>query len=101
MIIDETRQRAAPRKVGCRSLWDVFIVNNDGALFASPTTHPKEVLDGVVLDGKKMPLFFEVLQNPSLEKPGEIFDVGRRNLLMRTVGVRGPQKPIDVTAAKA
>src|ERR1700739_4586497 len=35
-----------------------------------------------------------------LEEAGEIRDVGRRNLLVRAVGIRGPQKPIDETSPK-
>ena len=60
----------ASHKVGCRTLIDTLIVNNDQALFASPTTHPKEVLNGVLLQGKAVPNFIEVLERPDLQNPG-------------------------------
>jgi hypothetical protein len=57
-------------KVGVRMHIDTLVVNNDGAIFASPTTHPGKLLDGVMLKGKDVPDFIEILQNPSLENPG-------------------------------
>jgi len=48
---------------------DVFIVNNDGALFAAPN-HPGQVLDGVELKGKKVPDYLQFLQQPNLKNPG-------------------------------
>ena len=59
------------RKVGCRMSMDVFIVDNDGALFASPATHPNQVLNGVALFGKQLPPFFEALQVPDFNNSGE------------------------------
>ncbi len=49
---------------------DILIVNNDGALFASPTTEPGKILDGVALQDKTLPEFIQVLQNPNLQNPG-------------------------------
>jgi hypothetical protein len=59
-----------PHKVGVRNMIDMLIVNNDGALFASPTTHPKRILDGIELRGKAVPEYLQVLQVPNLENPG-------------------------------
>src|SRR5262249_36772771 len=39
-------------------------------LFHAPTTHPNQVLDGVLLEGKQVPPFLENLENPNLENPG-------------------------------
>ncbi len=58
-----------PHKVGVRIFMDVYIVNNDGALFAAPT-EPGKVLDGVELKGKKVPDYIQFLQNPDLKNPG-------------------------------
>jgi len=51
---------------------DILIVHNDGALFASPTTHPGKVLDGVMLKDKGMPEYIQVLQQPNLQAPGYV-----------------------------
>ena len=59
------------RKVGCRMRMDVDVVNNDGALFASPVTHPNQILNGVALFGKQLPPFFEALQMPDFNNSGE------------------------------
>jgi hypothetical protein len=59
-----------PHRVGCRTFVDTLIVDNDGALFASPTTHPNQVLNGIELKGKQLPEFLEVLQRPNLQNPG-------------------------------
>lgn len=61
-----------PHKVGVRVGMDMFWVNNDGALFASPTTHPGKVLDGVELKDKGVPDFVQVLQQPDVKNPGEV-----------------------------
>jgi hypothetical protein len=57
-------------KVACRMHIDTYVVNNDGAIFASPTTHPGKLLDGVILQGKDVPEFVEILQIPDLKNPG-------------------------------
>jgi hypothetical protein len=49
---------------------DILIVNNDGALFASPTTHPGKILDGVELRDKNVPAYVQALQNSNLQNPG-------------------------------
>jgi hypothetical protein len=48
---------------------DIMINNNDGALFASPTTHPGKVLDGVLLTDKTLPEYIQVLENPDVKRP--------------------------------
>jgi hypothetical protein len=58
-----------PHSIGARIFMDVFIVNNDGALFAAPT-EPGKVLDGVELKGKKLPDYVQFLQMPNLQNPG-------------------------------
>jgi hypothetical protein len=58
-----------PHKVGMRIFMDVFIVNNDGALFAAPN-QPGKILDGVELKGDKVPNYLQFLQQPDLKNPG-------------------------------
>jgi hypothetical protein len=61
-----------PHKVGMRIFMDVFVVDNDGALFAAPN-HPKfkgKVLDGIELKGKDVPDVLQFLQRPSVDNPG-------------------------------
>jgi len=60
----------APHDVAFRANIDILINNNDGALFASPTTEPGQVLNGVVLEGKKLPTFLQVLERPNVKDPG-------------------------------
>jgi hypothetical protein len=50
----------------------MYMINNDGALFASPTTHPNQVLNGVELKDKGMPEYLQVLQMPNLQNPGYV-----------------------------
>jgi hypothetical protein len=70
-----------PHRFGLRANMDMFWVDNDGAIFASPTTHPNKLLDGVVLKGKDLPDYLQVLQAPNLNNPGEVahftFNLGR------------------------
>jgi hypothetical protein len=61
-----------PHTVGVRGTMDIMINNNDGALFASPTTHPGRILDGVELKGKQVPEYLQVMENPNLQNPGFI-----------------------------
>jgi hypothetical protein len=56
--------------VGARMYIDTYCATNDGAIFASPTTHPGKLLDGVMLKDKDVPDFIEILQNPDLKNPG-------------------------------
>lgn len=58
-----------PHTLGMRIFMDVYIVNNDGALFAAPTM-PGKVLDGVELKGKTLPDYVKFLQVPNLQNPG-------------------------------
>jgi hypothetical protein len=60
----------APHEVAFRANIDILINNNDGALFASPTTEPGQVLNGVTLEGKKLPHFIQVLEQPNVQNPG-------------------------------
>ncbi len=62
-------QDTKPHKVGMRIFMDVFIVDNDGALFAAPN-QPGKILDGVELKGKLMPDYLQFLQRPDLKNPG-------------------------------
>ena len=59
-----------PHKIAMRVGMDVYIATNDGALFASPTTHPGKILDGIELKGKEVPDYLQALQNPDLKNPG-------------------------------
>ncbi|MCI0377669.1 MAG: hypothetical protein L0215_08695 [Gemmataceae bacterium] len=59
-----------PRKVGTRVRIDTYCVDNDGALFASPVTHPGKILNGVELKDKTLPPFMQILQRPDLKNPG-------------------------------
>lgn len=49
---------------------DILIFNNDGALFAAPTLYPGKVLNGVMLEGKTLPDFVQVLERPDANNPG-------------------------------
>jgi hypothetical protein len=77
-------------EVAVRSNIDILVNNNDGALFASPTTEPGQVLNGVVLEGKKLPAFIQVLERPNVKDPGfapvMTFNFGSR--------VEGPNKVV-------
>jgi hypothetical protein len=48
----------------------MLIVNNDGALYASPTTEPGKVLNGVVLKDDKLPEYILCLERPDANNPG-------------------------------
>jgi hypothetical protein len=65
----ENKDRVA-HKVAFKTSIDILIVNNDGALYASPTTHPGKILNGVALAGKELPECLWVLQNANLANPG-------------------------------
>lgn len=58
-----------PHMLELRTGIDILINNNDGALFASPTTVPDKVLDGVVLADKTLPEYIEVIENPDVKNP--------------------------------
>jgi hypothetical protein len=59
-----------PHSVGVRVRIDTMVRNNDGALFASPTTHPGKVLNGIELKGKDLPEWMQILEIPDLKNPG-------------------------------
>jgi hypothetical protein len=58
-----------PHNFGLRVWMDMYIVTNDGALFAAPNK-PNEILDGVELKGKDVPDYIQCLQFPNLQNPG-------------------------------
>ncbi len=60
---------SAPHKVGIRIRMDMYLINNDGALFAAPTM-PGKILDGVELKGPTLPEYVQVLQVANLQNPG-------------------------------
>ncbi len=70
-----------PQSVGARVCMDTFVIDNDGCLFAAPT-HPKKVLDGVVLKDKTLPPYVQMLQRPNIDNPGYVshltLDIGGR-----------------------
>jgi hypothetical protein len=59
-----------PHKLDYRASVDILINGNDGALYAAPTTHPGQVLNGVLLEGKTLPDYLQVLERPNLANPG-------------------------------
>jgi hypothetical protein len=66
-VVDNKDSR--PHQVGVRVWMDMFLVNNDGALFAAPNK-PGKILDGIELKGKDVPDYLQVLQVPNLQNPG-------------------------------
>ncbi|MCI0682503.1 MAG: hypothetical protein L0Y71_10385 [Gemmataceae bacterium] len=56
-------------KFGMRAYIDMYIVTNDGALFAAPTI-PGKVLDGIELKDKTLPDWVKCLERPELKNPG-------------------------------
>jgi hypothetical protein len=67
-VIENTGEKV--RSVGARMYIDTYCATNDGAIFASPTTHPGKLLDGIMLKDKDVPEFVEMLQFPNLQNPG-------------------------------
>jgi hypothetical protein len=69
-----------PHQVGVKVWMDVFLVNNDGALFAAPNK-PGKILDGVELKDSDVPDYLQVLQVPNLKNPGYVahftYDLGK------------------------
>lgn len=61
-------------KVGLRIYIDIYIVDNDGAQFASPTSPAlkNRVIDGMQFKDKDLPPYIQVLQRPDLKNPGYI-----------------------------
>src|SRR5439155_13861953 len=60
-----------PHQVGVKVWMDVYLVNNDGALFAAPNK-PNKILDGVELKDSDVPDYLQVLQVPNLKNPGYV-----------------------------
>lgn len=69
-----------PHQVGVKVWMDVFLVNNDGALFAAPNK-PGKILDGVEMKDSDVPDYLQVLQVPNLKNPGYVahftYDLGK------------------------
>jgi len=68
--IEIENQDGRDHKLEFRAFIDTMIADNDGALFAAPTTAPGEILDGVLLEGPKVPEYLQVLERPNLQNPG-------------------------------
>jgi hypothetical protein len=58
------------REVAVRTNIDILVNNNDGALYLSPTTEPGKILNGIALEGKSLPHFLQVVENPDPKNPG-------------------------------
>jgi hypothetical protein len=56
-------------RFGLRVYMDVYVITNDGALFAAPN-QPGKILDGVELKGKTLPDYVQMLERPDLQNPG-------------------------------
>jgi hypothetical protein len=56
--------------VGIRNTIDIYVITNDGALFASPTTHKDQIINGHEFKGDKVPEYLQVLQMPNIKNPG-------------------------------
>lgn len=71
-LVENKGNRA--RKVGLRIYIDTYIVDNDGAQFASPTSpaFKGRVIDGVQFKDKEVPPYVQVLQRPNLQAPGYV-----------------------------
>jgi hypothetical protein len=69
-------------KFGLRAYMDTYVIDNDGCIFASPSTEPGKLLDGMTLKGKKLPPYLQMLQRPNLKAPGYVshltLDLGNR-----------------------
>jgi hypothetical protein len=59
------------RKFGMKAYLDMYVISNDGALFAAPTM-PGKVLDGIELKDKTLPEYVQCLQQPDLKNPGYV-----------------------------
>jgi hypothetical protein len=96
-------------KVALRTSIDILIVNNDGALYASPTTQPGKILNGVALQGKELPEYLWVLQNADLNNPGFVATMTLKHtrgenpnkIVLTNLGVVGNVMQWDVQAVPA
>jgi hypothetical protein len=66
-LVENTGQKT--HKFGLRVYMDVYVITNDGALFAAPT-FPDKILDGLEMKGKTLPDYVQLLQQPDLKNPG-------------------------------
>jgi hypothetical protein len=96
-----------PHKVGVRIFLDVYIVDNDGALFAAPN-HPKKILNGVELKDKMVPEYLQLLQRPNLADPGFVahftYDLGKKlempnRVVLTSLGAGGDNWNVNVAPA--
>ena len=60
-----------PRKFGLRQYFDIYIITNDGAMFAAPN-FPNKILDGIELKEKTLPDYVQCLERPDLKNPGYV-----------------------------
>lgn len=56
---------------GLKVYMDMYVVTNDGALFAAPN-FPGKILDGIELKGKTLPPYVQCLERPDLKNPGYV-----------------------------
>jgi hypothetical protein len=68
-VVENTGKQ--PRKFGLKDYLDMYVITNDGAMFAAPN-FPNKILDGIELKGKTLPDYVQCLQNPDLKNPGYI-----------------------------
>jgi hypothetical protein len=73
-----------------RTFIDTMIKDNDGALFAAPTTAPGEILDGVELKGRTLPEYLQVLEQPNVKNTGFV-----ATMTLKSVGkMEGPTRVV-------
>jgi hypothetical protein len=106
--IEIENQDGREHNVEYRVFVDTMIADNNGALFASPTTAPGAILDGVQIDGPQVPTYLQVLERPNLKDPGFVGVMtlkcaGRAEGPSRVVlaNTRGRGAPWDVAPEKA
>ena len=58
-------------KFGLKVFMDMYVVTNDGALFAAPN-FPGKILDGIELKDKALPPYVQCLERPDLKNPGYV-----------------------------
>src|SRR5262249_5242989 len=96
-----------PHAVGVRIFLDVYIVDNDGALFAAPN-QPKKILNGVELKDKMVPEYLQLLQRPNLDNPGFVahftYDLGKKlempnRVVLTSLGAGGDNWTVSVAPA--
>jgi hypothetical protein len=67
--VENTGER--PHSFGLKVYMDMYVVTNDGALFAAPN-FPGKILDGIELKDKTLPPYVQCLERPDLKNPGYI-----------------------------